>query len=74
MTVAELEALYALPATIPNHRQNIRRCAHCREPITGLWIGPIPEPGTHGAAPRFHMDRRSCAVAGGAYGPDGDER
>lgn len=63
MTVAELEALYRLPATVPDRVRHTRLCAHCREEITGLWAGPPAAPGTHGAAPRFHADREGCALA-----------
>lgn len=46
-------------------------CAHCGEPFetgTGLntWFGPFPEPGQpSNLAPRFHIDRDECRVAGG---------
>lgn len=65
---AALDALFAQPPAVPERRRHVRTCAHCREPITGLWVGPIPAPGTH-AGPRFHFDREPCAAASGAYGP-----
>ncbi|MFD7016063.1 hypothetical protein [Streptomyces sp. NPDC059928] len=46
-------------------------CAHCGEPFetgTGMntWFGPMPEPGQpSNLAPRFHIDRDACRVAGG---------
>lgn len=46
-------------------------CAHCGEPFetgTGLntWFGPMPEPDQpSNLAPRFHLDRDECRVAGG---------
>lgn len=46
-------------------------CAHCGEPFatdTGMntWFGPMPKPGQpSNLAPRFHIDRDECRVAGG---------
>ncbi|MEV5942716.1 hypothetical protein [Streptomyces sp. NPDC051994] len=69
---AELVQVAAVCAAwISDLDQRVYPCAHCGEPFetgTGLntWFGPMPAPGQpSNLAPRFHIDRDECRVAGG---------
>jgi hypothetical protein len=58
-------------AWISDLDQRVYPCAHCGEeiavdPVRWTWFGPVPEPGQpSNLAPRYHLDRDECRVAGG---------